>query len=102
MLIALFSNGPLTSTVLMRLLAICARNLCSAKTVQSVLFDGQSALLRCPKIQVPGDIFSIECRASECADAVGRSSPERFFILERSIEQIGPENVLRGSEQVFG
>src|SRR5882672_3557864 len=91
----------------MRLIAMCARNLCSAKTVQSMLLGGQSALFRCPKFQMRGDIFSIECRACETTDPVGKCSVSRcsgicFFALDRGIKQIGPENALRGSEQLLG
>jgi len=65
MQIAAFPDGPLTAIVLMRVIAICARNLCSAKTVQSMLFDVRSGLFDCPRIQMAGDIFSIEAWREE-------------------------------------
>src|SRR5258705_9429543 len=100
--IAAFPNRPLTAIVLMRLIAMCALNLCSAKTVQSVLFDGQSVLLQCPKIQMRGDVFSIECWTCKTTDPVDRCSGVCSFALDRGIKQIGPENALRGSEQLRG
>src|SRR5262249_10519946 len=100
--IALFPNRPLTALVLMRLIATCALNLCSAKTVQSALFDEQSALLHCPKVQMPGDIFSIECRACEGTDAVSKCGRVWSVALERGIKQIGPEHTLRGTDQLLG
>src|SRR3954453_23483655 len=102
MQIGAIPNRSLTAVILMRLVAVCARNLCSAKTVQSVLFDGQSALLHCPKFQVPGDIFSIECRTCEGTDAVGGYCGVCSAVLECSIKQGGPENVLCGREQLLG
>src|ERR1700716_3604920 len=84
----------------MRLIAMCALNLCSAKKVQLVLFGGQSALLHCPKIQMPGDIFSIECRACKGTDAVGGGSSVCSVALKRGIKQIGPEYGLGGGEQL--
>src|SRR5690242_5402412 len=86
----------------MRLIALCALNLCSAKTVQPVLLDRQSARLPCPKIQVPGDIFSIEWRARKGADPVSKCTGVCSIVLERGIKQIGSEDVLGGGEQLFG
>src|SRR5262245_61524724 len=99
--ISAFPNRSLTAIVLMRLVAMCVRNLCSAKTVQLMLFDGQSARLRCPKFQVCGDIFSNESRAREGTDAVGGCSGVCRVKFERRIEQIGPEYALGSSEQLF-
>src|SRR5262245_40652747 len=86
----------------MRLIAMCARNLCSAKTVQSMPFDVQSARLHCPKFQVPADIFSIESRACEGADAVGKWSRLCFVVLERGVKQIGPEYGFGGGDSLGG
>src|SRR5438105_2435797 len=102
MWIIAFPNRPLTAIVLMRLIAMCALNLCSAKTVQSAPFGGQSALFHCPKFQMPADIFIVECWPRECTDAVGGCGGVCSVALELGIEQIGPENTLCGSEQVFG
>src|SRR5262249_46268585 len=72
-------NEPLTSPVLMRLIAMCARKLCSAKTVQIPRFDVQSTLLHCPRIQMAGDIFSIERGARKGTNAVGGDRDFRVF-----------------------
>src|SRR5262245_7519217 len=86
----------------MTLIAICARNLCSAKIMQTMMFDVHSTLLRSPIIQMAGDVFSFERRAREGTDAVCWSSRVCSVALERGIKQIWPEYALGGGEQLLG
>jgi hypothetical protein len=66
-----------------------------------MLFDVQSALLHCPKIQMSGDIFGIECRSCQQMRSIKQAAKPLSSAISRAAASHSGMNPIRSRVSVI-